>query len=662
MTQHNFPASVADVSAIRDAVHVANIPTLLACLIHLTGDERWLGPEFRTTRCRGMDVNDSGGLPPEKRQEIREAVIEAWVSHSAGQPAALPAPRGLMLERMLEQVLGETVSSEYEPMMAEILGLGDQPEFASDLSDSRSDPSAHELTVLVIGAGISGLLAAMRLEEAGIDYTIVEKNDTVGGSWWENSYPGAGVDTPSHLYSYSFHPWRWSTFFGKQPDVDAYMHDVSEVFGVGKRVHFGTEVKTLDFDEPTGTWTAKVTGSDGADEIHADAVISCVGFLNRPKEPDLPGRETFEGTVFHSARWPGDLDVTGKDVVIVGAGASAMQIGPAVADLTKSLSVVQRSPQWIAPNDDYFRAVPDGVHWLMENVPYYAAWYRVRLNWVFNDRVHPTLKIDPDWSESSRSVNATNDKHRRIYESYLRSELGDREDLIAASLPDYPPFGKRMLLDNGWYQMLRRDNVRLVPDGLAGFDRTGVVTSSGQHLAADIVVLATGFHADKFLHPMRVTGAGGTTLEESWGPHDGRAYLGMTTPGFPNLFIMAGPHTGLGHGGSYISVAESQARYIMQVLDYLQTHDYRSAEVRQDVTEEYNEALDAAHDELIWTHPGMSNWYRNPEGRVVVVMPWRIVDYWSWTRQLEPADFEWRGAQGRRSADREMEGPRHGMA
>ena len=210
-----------------------------------------------------------------------------------------------------------------------------------------------------------------------------------------------------------------------------------------------------------------------------NAVISAVGVLNRPKIPPLPGLDSFRGPLFHSAQWPEDVDLTGKRVALVGAGASAMQIGPAIADRVGSLTVFQRSPQWIAPNDVYFSPVGDEVHWLMEHVPYYAAWYRARLSWIYNDKVHPTLQIDPEWPEEKASINAANHGHRRFYERYLTAQLEGRPDLIAKSLPDYPPFGKRMLLDNGWYAMLRRTNVELVTEAVTEITETGLVDSAG---------------------------------------------------------------------------------------------------------------------------------------------------------------------------------------
>jgi 4-hydroxyacetophenone monooxygenase len=275
----------------------------------------------------------------------------------------------------------------------------------------------------------------------------------------------------------------------------------------------------------------------------------------------------------------------------------------------------------------------------MEHVPYYAAWYRARLSWIYNDKVHPTLQIDPEWPEQKASINAANHGHRRFYERYLTSQLDGRPDLIAKSLPDYPPFGKRMLLDNGWYAMLRRPNVELVTEAVTEVTETGLVDSAGQAHGFDVIIMATGFHTDRYLYPMDVTGRSGRTTREVWGEHDATAYLGITVPDFPNLFIMTGPNTGLGHGGSFITILEYQIRYVMDLISTMVEQGLGTVEVRRDVHDEYVRAVDAAHARMVWTHPAMNNWYRNDDGRVVAVLPWRIVEYWEMTRAANLDDY-----------------------
>lgn len=630
-----------DVARLRDATRAGNIPTLIATLVEMTGDERWLSERYRPTRPRGMDDNRTGGLDPDIRDEICDAVVEAvcgW--HDAGAP-----PRRAMSEPEIAAVLdftaGESVPHEFSPMMAEIV-RGARESDRVPRTDSAAE-TGH-LTAIVIGAGVAGMLMSVQLSEAGVEHVVLEKNDDVGGSWWENRYPGAGVDTPSYLYSISSFEHHWSTHFGKRDEVQGYLAAYADEHRLRERIRFGVEVTSAAYDPADQHWTVTARDSAGATEtLRARLVISAVGLLNRPKIPALPGMEEFGGRIFHSAQWPAELDepgaLTGKRVAIVGSGASAMQIGPAIVDDVESLTVFQRSPQWIAPNDDYFAPVGDDVHWLMDHVPGYREWYRARLSWIFNDKVHPTLQVDPEWPEQTASINAANHGHRGFYLRYLRDQLGDREDLIELSTPDYPPFGKRMLLDNGWYAMLRRDNVELVPRAVREVTRSGLVDTDGNTRDVDIIVLATGFHSDRFLYPMDVRGRSGRSTVEVWGENDAFAYLGITAPDFPNLFVLTGPNTALGHGGSFISILEYQVRYVSDAIALMAREHLGALEVRHDVTADYNLAVDEAHARMVWTHPAMTNWYRNDDGRVVAVLPWRIIDYWTMTRAVDRADF-----------------------
>jgi 4-hydroxyacetophenone monooxygenase len=271
-------------------------------------------------------------------------------------------------------------------------------------------------------------------------------------------------------------------------------------------------------------------------------------------------------------------------------------------------------------------------------VPFYREWYRFRLAWAFNDRIHASLQKDPDWPYPERSLNRVNDSHRRFFTSYLESQLEGRGDLIERALPTYPPFGKRMLLDNGWFAALKRSNVDLITSSVSALTRTGIVAADGTERPVDIVVFATGFQARRPIH-LDIRGRQGRSLAEVWGDDDARAYLGITTPGFPNLFFMYGPNTNLGHGGSFINLAEGQANYIADALCQMLNTGIVSIECRPEVCDEYNARLDAAHERMVWTHPGMDTWYRNAKGRVVTNMPWRVVDYWTMTRHADLGDF-----------------------
>ncbi len=630
------PEDPFDEARTREALQEANLPTLLMVLYHLTGEQRWLEEPFHPSLTKGLTDNDSAGLPPEIQDVLRDEALAALKAWHEGRPMAVPAPSQELLVRMTSICMGEPVPDEYARLMSGEMGL----DRAGNEDNGRPRTAGRELSVVIIGAGVSGLTAALRLRELGLDPVLLEKNTQVGGTWFENHYPGAGVDTPSYLYSWSFFPHRWSTHFGKRDEVVAYIQDMAEHFDLLRSVRFRTEVSSAEYDEVTRTWTLTFRGPDGAEgRMTADVVITAVGLLSRPKVPHLPGMDEFQGPIFHSACWPDDLDVTGKRVAVVGTGASSMQIVPAVVDRVAQLTVFQRSPQWAAPAENYFRPVGKAVHYLMDTVPFYHQWYRFRLAWTFNDKVHASLEMDPQWTDPERSLNAENDGHRRFYTRYLTEQLEGREDLVEKALPGYPPFGKRMLMDNGWYAALLQPHVELVAEPVVAVTPTGVRTAFGHEREADVVVLCTGFEAQRLLYPMEIRGRGGIRLRDVWGEDDATAYLGLTTPGFPNLFFMYGPNTNSGHGGSYMFIAEAQTRYIVDLVRKMLEEGIGVVECKPDVHDDYNRRLDQAHTTRVWSHPGMETYYRNAQGRVVTNMPWRIVDYWDMTRKADLEDF-----------------------
>lgn len=626
------PRGPIDETRLTNAVCSANLPTLAMVLFQLTGDQRWLNDPYRPVRSAGLGPNDSGGFSPEVADEIRRCAVSAVAAWSRGTPASVPIPDPDLLRTMLSICMAEEIPDEYERVMREEMGL------APARPPGPLEPA--DFSVLIIGAGISGMIAAVRLRELGVPFVIVERNHEVGGVWLTNTYPGAGVDTPSYLYSFSFYQRAWSTHFGKRDEMHAYLAEAADHFDLRRDIVFGTEVHSAVYDEITQKWAVRARDENGSARCYsANVLISAVGLFNKPKVPDLPGMNAFRGPMFHTAEWPEDLDLTGKRVAVVGTGASAMQVVPAIVDKIAHVTVFQRSPQWIGPCAEYFAPISEDVHWLMEHVPNYHAWYRFRLAWVFNDRVQPSLRMDPDWQHPDRSLNAVNDAHRRYFTRYLVDQLEGRPDLIEKCLPTYPPFGKRMLLDNGWFAALKRDNVDLVTDGVAEFTETAVVSTGGEHVDADVVVLSTGFETTRYLQPIEVVGRGGKTLRDIWGDDDATAYLGITTPGFPNFFLMYGPNTNSGAGGSYFFIGESQARYVVDMITKMVRGGVGAVECRPEAEDRWVRDVDAEHSHMVWCHPGMTTYYRNAHGRVVANSPYRVVDYWTMTQEADLRDF-----------------------
>ncbi|WP_254277553.1 NAD(P)/FAD-dependent oxidoreductase [Halomonas sp. 3H] len=630
-----------------EALRAANIPSLLMTLFQLTGDDKWLRAPYKPTKNRGLGDHRTGGLPEQRQEEIRAAAGTAIAECLNGARARVPSPDTTLLHRMMEVCMGEEVPPDYIPMVASQMGFGaDGTEAGPGSPDSVADAG---LTV-IIGAGVSGLLAALRLKQLGLPFVILERQSDVGGNWLGNRYPGCGVDTPSYLYSYSFFQRDWSTHFAKRDEVMTYLRDMANEHGLLQYIRFGVDVAAARYNETARRWQLELQPRDGdAYTLEACFVISAVGLFHTPKVPAFPGLEQFQGAIFHSATWPDDLDISKKRVAIVGTGASAMQIVPAIANKVAELHVYQRSPQWIAPSDEYFQPLESGHHWLVNNVPYYYNWYRFRLAWTWTDKIYPALQKDPDWPHPERSMNAINDGHREFFTKYMMDMLDGRDDLLRKALPDYPPFGKRILLDNGWFTTLRKPHVSLHAEAVSGFTKTGITSASGEHVEVDVIVLCTGFEAQNFAQTVDFRGRGNVALRDAWDGDNARAYLGIATPGFPNLFFMYGPNTNP-IGGSYISIAECQVNYIGNLLDRVREQGADAVEIRKDVHDAYNRDVDSIHEGMVWAHRGMQTYYRNSRGRVVTNIPWRFVEYWNMTRTADLSEYVVEPADSNRAA------------
>jgi 4-hydroxyacetophenone monooxygenase len=388
-------------------------------------------------------------------------------------------------------------------------------------------------------------------------------------------------------------------------------------------------------------WEADVVTADGGQEtLRANIVISGVGAFNKPRMPDLPGMADFKGPSVHTARYPDEgLDLAGKNVVLVGNGASAMQVAPAIVDEVSALTIVQRTPQWVAPFPKFKQAIPVALQHLLQEVPLYRLWYRLRLSWAFNDKQYEALQQDPEWDGQGRSINAINDAHRKGLTAYMTAELGEAQHLLPKVLPEYPPFGKRMLLDNGWFRTLARDKVTHVAGAVTRVLPHGVVTDDGAVHPADAIIWATGFDVVNLLVPMKVKGIGGRDLHEDWDGDDARAYLGTVVPGYPNLFCLYGPNTQFGHGGSLITVLERQMHYVMSLLKQMFAKGLASVDVRQDVHDAYNAEVDRLHDRMVWTYPGVETYCRNSKGRITVNNPFRIIEVWQMSETAKLVDY-----------------------
>lgn len=628
---------------IAEALLDVSIPTLILSLVHMSGDPSLIRGALKPA---GLFLNEVQGYMSEEDKSAARDLALGIIADYRDRGCPEPEPVGAdLLKEMMEWLVCEPVPDEYVPMVLEEMELDGVDRRATRVDDPAAADVRAEFPVVVIGCGESGLLAGIRLKEAGIPFTILERNGGVGGTWYQNTYPGARVDVGNHFYCYSFEPTdRWTHFFAEQPELQTYFEDVMARHGIGPHIRFNTEVTGASWDDAAACWTVSVRDGDGnPSTLTARALISAVGQLNRPKVPDIVGRADFAGPAFHSAEWDHSVDLRGKRVAMIGAGASGFQIAPAIAQDTEHLTVFQRTAQWMFPNPNYHAEVGPGVQWALRHLPFYGRWYRFLLFWPGCDKGLDAARVDPDYPDQQRAVSEISELTRLVFTEWITSQLGGDTDLAARVVPDYPATGKRTLQDNGsWLRTLTRDDVDLVRTPITRIETDAVVTDDGTRYPADVIVYATGFHANKVMWPMSIVGRDGDDLCTRWGERP-VAYLGITVPGYPNLFCMYGPGTNLASGGSLIFHSECQMRYITACLEHLIDGGHRSMEPRQDRCDDWVRRSQDEMSRMVWAQPSITHsFYKNSFGEVYTLSPWRLVDYWTWTRDVDAGDFVFR--------------------
>jgi cation diffusion facilitator CzcD-associated flavoprotein CzcO len=473
--------------------------------------------------------------------------------------------------------------------------------------------------ILIIGAGFAGIGMAIRLKQAGIhDFTILERSDRVGGTWRDNTYPGVACDVPSHLYSYSFEPNPdWSRFFAPQEEILAYIERCVDKYGVRAHIRFGTSAEGGSFDETSGLWTVKT--SDGG-SIVARVVVSGAGHaLSKPVYPDVPGRDRFEGKAMHSARWDHAYPLEGKSVAVIGTGASAIQIVPAIAEKVKQVHLFQRTPAWILPKRNGVidaetqalfakhpgrqRALRMGIYGITEVFGLGFTHFR------------PLMKL--------ARFAALKHLEKVVRDPVLRARL----------TPDYPIGCKRVLFSNDFYPAMQRENVELVTDGIAEVRARSIVTKDGKERPVDVIALATGFDAADVKAPFPIHGRGGRAL-----PDGAEAYLGTTFAGFPNFFMIIGPNTGLGHT-SMVVMMEAQIGYILGALRTMRKKKLKLLDVRKSVVERYNARIQARLAKTVW-NSGCRSWYQTKEGKNTTLWPGLTIEYRARMRRFDAESYE----------------------
>lgn len=623
----------SETDSLVEALEAADLRVLLMCLYQATGDLKWLSDPYSPRRDVRLVGDPDAGLTGETAAEIRTAAAEAFASVRDESP---PSPSPELLQRMMNHCLGEEVAPEYNSLVAADLG------FAGRLTEAAKDEVIHETDVLIIGTGVSGICLARRLLAMECDVQLIERNEEVGGTWTDNQYPGCGVDTPNHFYSYSFAPNPdWSRYFSKREEIRSYLEDVVSDSKVADRITFGYEVYSAIWDESSGRWEVLARDREGHTLSRSCRVlVSAIGHFSEPSTPHFEDLATFAGEHAHSGRWPRELDLTGKSVAVIGTGATAVQLVPSIVDDVKSLTIFQRTPQWVRYVDKYTQEVDPRSHLLFNSIPNYYRWYRFTQFWRYGDGLLRFLRKDPHWEFPDRSLNKTNDRHRQEMTDYIESELQSRPDLIQKCVPHYPPFAKRILIDSGWYESLLNPKVELVTEPIESFVPLGIRTNDGRERLADVVVFATGFNVTNLAARIDIRGRSGKKLADDWADENPTAYLGMSVPDFPNFFVMYGPNSNMGHGGSVMWLAECQTDYLVDIIRRIDTDQIHAIAATENARREYTELIDSEHAQLVWTHPGVDTYYRNKAGDVRSPMPFRIVDYWGMTRGVDLNAFD----------------------
>jgi cation diffusion facilitator CzcD-associated flavoprotein CzcO len=475
--------------------------------------------------------------------------------------------------------------------------------------------------VVIVGAGFGGIAAAIELRERGTaEVVILDSAPEIGGTWYYNSYPGAACDVPSHLYSFSFAQRSdWSRLCSPQPEILEYLQGVAKEYGLDEVFVPSVRVSAVRLDEATTTWT--VEAEDGR-RWEADAVVLATGQLNTPAIPAIPGADDFAGPQMHSARWDHDVDLAGRRVAVVGTGASAVQFVPAIAPEVGTMTVFQRSGNWFFPRKN--RYYPPALRRVFRRVPGVMRTRRFFLKGYLESL---TLMI--------RHPNTVG-RLGRVYSTlFMRRQLRSPE-VRRKAWPDYTFGCKRILFSSHYLPALERDNVELVTDRVTGIEADGVRTEDGRHHPADVLIWGTGFKTTEFMFPMDVVGRDGRTLQQEWG--DGaHAHLGMTVPGFPSLFVLYGPNTNTS-GGSIIVFLEAQVAYVRQALEETARRRAVALEVRRDVEQASDRALQEAFEGTAWTQ--CDSWYRDESGRIVANWPRYMEQYVRAVSRLDPTEFD----------------------
>jgi 4-hydroxyacetophenone monooxygenase len=618
---------------IEDAVTYADPVVLRGVLYQLTEDPELIGMETRRTLIGYLERPVLADDEDVKRVRCKAADF-LKSCRDTGVTTMDIGPRE-RLRKSLALMRSAEISDDALTQYSEEMGLDPW----SRALKWRSPPDPERLanfSVVVVGAGMGGLNAAMQLQRAGIPFTVLEKNAGVGGTWHENRYPGARVDTLSRMYTHTFgvdFPYPYA--FCPWTENQKYFDWVADHFDVRRHIQFETEVRSLNWDEAASKWEIRYVEKSGEERVlRANAVFTAVGFLNRARLPDIEGRETFAGGSWHTSRWPEGVDLKDKRVAVIGTGCSGYQMIPELALEVKELTVFQRTPQWLFPTRGYRSPFPPQVNWLDRNLPFYTNF--LRLGGGVDKSFIEVTTIDPDFDDPY-AISAGNKRAWDVAVGFLKQKFADPK-MVEAMTPPHPPWSARPVAVDPEYSVLdalQKEHVTLVTEGIRRITPSGIETKDGRQIDVDIIVYATGFHATEYLFPMTVTGRDGLTTQALWAEEGARAYRGCMIPGFPNLWTIYGPNTNAGLAAA--SFHEMVVYYALQCIEKLILEDKSTIEVRDEPYIEYNKLVDDGNRTKSWADPRAANYYWTKYGRSATQNPFTGQEMWSY---LHYPDFE----------------------
>jgi len=617
----------------------ADLPSLLVAIAAATGDTSILTEDLRPPLTPVDTIgHPHGGMSPEQQSRARALAVAGLRRLRDERITRI----GMLSDAVVTDILAYLTcgnddwadSLRHELDLTEDKGAAPDWRF-EDLAQGRT------FEVLIVGAGVSGIAAGHRFRQAGVPFTMIDAAERLGGTWQKNHYPGVRLDTPTFGYSYSFaQRVDWPHQFAEGSEIDDYLNTVAERAGLADLIEYGTRLVSAQWDDEAGAWTVVTRDNQGRERTRTfQAVISAVGQLDIPNIPDFPGAERFRGATMHSQEWDDSYDWRGKRVAVIGTGASAYQIVPAIYDEVASLTVFQRSAPWMLPAPTYHDNHSETFSWLVNKVPYYGQWFRL---WTITQgipgRFH-TVRAEKDWPGAPLSVSAKNQQVRDELIGRLTEQFEGRPDLLEIAIPSYPPGAKRMLRDNGvWAKALRADHTTVSTHAIVELTETGIRTADGTHHEVDLIIYATGFKPSDYLDGVEVVGRDGVEIHEFW-KGDARAYNGITVPGYPNFFMLYGPNIGGVVAGSLHFMLERAAEYSLKAVREVLERGVKALDVTPEALDRFVEWVDKENRQMAWGQPYVRSWYQNSVGRVSQVWPYTNAEYWQITEHIAPDDY-----------------------